>query len=156
MVGLHMLSQFLRNAVERHLDETMPIMDELDNDVITKTPFDGGRPLGEVILHMLRSIEFYLVGLSKESWEPLPYSIEVYNSADKIKSLAKQVFEKAREQIKQLVHLDLQQVHESFNRRASTAEILLEMIEHSIHHRGQITVYYRLLGKQVPSIAYII
>ena len=51
---------------------------------------------------------------------------------------------------------DLHQVSDSFNRPATIAEILLEMIEHSIHHRGQITVYYRLLNLEPISIPYII
>ncbi|MHA2462691.1 MAG: DinB family protein [Candidatus Thorarchaeota archaeon] len=34
--------------------------------------------------------------------------------------------------------------------------MLLELIEHSIHHRGQITVYYRLLGIKPAHIPYIL
>ncbi|MCK4567807.1 MAG: hypothetical protein KAU48_10925 [Candidatus Thorarchaeota archaeon] len=34
--------------------------------------------------------------------------------------------------------------------------MILEMLEHSIHHRGQITAYYRLLGISPVLILYIV
>jgi uncharacterized damage-inducible protein DinB len=112
--------------------------------------------LGEVILHSLRSIEFYLRGLTQKEWTPLPYSLEEYSSAAAIKDLCEKVFDRGRNYIEKLSHSDLSQVIDSFNRPALKAEILHEMIEHSLHHRGQITVYYRLLGIEVPRIPYIV
>jgi uncharacterized damage-inducible protein DinB len=151
-----MLHQFLRTAVNRHLDETMPLIDQLVDEDLSKLPIKDGRPLGEVLLHMLRSIDYYLIGLTKNEWATLPYTSEEYNTADIVKKLASDVFEKAREYIDQLSDKALEKSTSSFNRPATAAEILLEMLEHSIHHRGQITVYYRQLGIDVPQIPYII
>ena len=43
-----------------------------------------------------------------------------------------------------------------FNRPATGLEILFEMIEHSVHHRGQLVLLFRLYGKEPPLIKYII
>jgi uncharacterized damage-inducible protein DinB len=151
-----MLYEFLRNVVYRHLNETLPLINVLTDDALMKKPYEDGKPVGEVILHMIRSAEFYTTGLATEEWAPLSYSLEEYNSAEAIKKLAGEVLDKVRRYTDQMHSFDLSKTIELFNRPATVAEILLEMIEHSIHHRGQITVYYRLLGIDVPTIPYII
>ncbi|MFW9845646.1 MAG: DinB family protein [Candidatus Thorarchaeota archaeon] len=151
-----MLHEFLRTALKRHLDETQPLIDQITDNDLMKPPFKDTKPLGEVILHMLRSIDFYLIGLAKNEWTPLPYSLEEYKTAERMKVLAREVFERARAYVDLLNDRELEKTITSFNRPAKAAEILLEAIEHSIHHRGQITVYFRLLGIEVPPIPYII
>ena len=151
-----MLKEFLSIALKRHLDETMPFIERLTDGDLSKVPVKNGRPLGEVVLHILRSIEYYLVGLTRNEWAPLPYSLEEYSTAESIRKLASDVTIRAHDYIGQLNDDDLTRSLEGFNRSATVVEILLELIEHSIHHRGQITVYYRLLGIDVPTIPYII
>ena len=43
-----------------------------------------------------------------------------------------------------------------FSRPATKAEILQEVLEHSLHHRGQLSVYFRLFEMNPPVIEYII
>jgi uncharacterized damage-inducible protein DinB len=151
-----MLYNFLRSAINRHLEETWPFIQALSDDVLLKSPYDEGRPLGEVVLHMIRSMEFYLTGLSENEWSPLTYSLEEYSTAESVINLANRVFEKTRRQLSSMSSVDLLQVNNSFSRAASIAELMLEVVEHSIHHRGQLAVYYRLLGIDIPAIQYIV
>ncbi len=148
--------QFLSTALKRHLDETQPLIDQIVDQDLAKVPIKDGRPVGEILLHMLRSIDFYMVGLTQNEWVPLSYSLKEYNTAEAVKGLSREVFDRARECVDKLSDRDLEKSTSSFNRPAKASEILLEVIEHSIHHRGQITVYYRLLGIDVPQIPYII
>jgi len=113
----------LKKSILRHLNETSSFIEKLDDKIIFQEPISGSRPLGEIVLHMIRSIHFYLKGCIKDIWEPQSY---------------------------------LQVVVEDFNRPATKEEILQEMIEHSIHHRGQLSVYFRLLKMNPPVIEYII
>jgi uncharacterized damage-inducible protein DinB len=151
-----MLHKFLSAALKRHLDETQTLISQVEDTDLEKVPIKDGRPLGEVLLHMLRSMDFYLIGLAKNDWTPLSYSLEEFKAAEAIKALSREVFDRARDYVDQLSDGNLEKSTNSFNRPATAAEILLEVIEHSIHHRGQITVYYRLLGIDVPEIPYII
>ncbi|MHA2229488.1 MAG: DinB family protein [Candidatus Thorarchaeota archaeon] len=148
--------EFLREALTRHIHETSPLIEQLGEEDIFREPIEGSRPLGEVVLHLLRSIEYYSRGLAEANWDPLPYALEDYNSASSIKALAKDVFERTKSYIEKLASIDLSRVVDTFNRPTTLSEILLELIEHSIHHRGQITVYYRLLGIKPAHIPYIL
>ncbi|TET11473.1 MAG: DUF664 domain-containing protein [Candidatus Thorarchaeota archaeon] len=151
-----MLYDFLHNAVERHLIETRPLLLQLDDDLIHSKPTPEVREMGEVALHLLRSLEYYLRGLSQEIWESAPYTLEKYGTIESLSDLVEEVFERAMSYMKQLSTSDLSVTINSFNRPATVGEILLEMLEHSIHHRGQLTVYFRLLGIKPETIAYII
>ncbi len=151
-----MLHEFLRKTAQRHFHETKLLVDQLDDRFLVSEPAQKGRSFGEIFLHMIRSIEYYLRGLITDVWEALPYNLQDYNSANAIKTLYEEVIRKAEDYLEQLTPDIALKIHHEFNRSATEAEILLEMIEHSIHHRGQITVYYRLLGSEPPSISYII
>ncbi|MFQ5831622.1 MAG: DinB family protein [Candidatus Thorarchaeota archaeon] len=154
MVDGDMLHSFLRDAIERHFHETSPLIGQLSDDIVLSKPLKEGRELGEIVLHLLRSTEYYMRGLTTEIWDPLPYTVEFYRSSQAIRTLANEVFGRAVDYMNKITPDGLLQVIDSFNHSASVAEIILEMIEHSVHHRGQITVYYRLLGLEPRTIPY--
>ncbi|MFW9925651.1 MAG: DinB family protein [Candidatus Thorarchaeota archaeon] len=148
--------ELLKDAVQRHLDETMPLIEQLKDVDIMSKPISESRVIGEVVLHIIRSLEYYMRGIVESFWEPLPYTIEKYDSSEEIIQLARQVFKKVSEYMYFIRLMNLDETIDSFNRPATFAEIIFEMLEHSIHHRGQITVYYRLLGVKPNQIHYII
>jgi len=151
-----MMYEFLKESVERHLDETIPLIQQLTEVDIMIQPTPGVREIGEVVLHLLRSLEYYMQGIVNNKWESLPYTLETYDSAESIVKLAEDVFVRVREYMNSVPSLDLSRVIDTFNRPATIAEIIHEMVEHSLHHRGQITIYYRLLGIKPSHIPYII
>ncbi|MHA2379431.1 MAG: DinB family protein [Candidatus Thorarchaeota archaeon] len=151
-----LMYDFLKKAIERHMGETRPLLNQLDDQILKSRPMGEARPLGEVILHMLRSLEYYMRGLVTNQWDPLPYDLSEYNSAAAVKALTEDVFTRVTDYMDQVSLDDLNRPIDSFNRPATVAEILLEMIEHSIHHRGQVTVYYRLLDVEPVPILYIV
>jgi len=144
------------DMVERHLEETLPLIRQLTEVDIMDKPVSGVREIGEIVLHLLRSLEYYTRGVVTGQWNPLPYSLETHDSAEAIIELAEKVFKTVKIYSNLIPEVDLSRVIDQFNRPASVAELILEMIEHSIHHRGQITVYYRLLGITPSKIEYII
>lgn len=148
--------RFLSSAVERHFEETKLLIDQLDKLDVFNEPVQTGRPLGEIVLHMIRSLEFYLRGLATDHWEPLSYNLSDYGSAQDIKNLYHAVVNKTLTHLKQVSPAELNNVLVNFNRSATKAEVLLEMLEHSIQHRGQILVYFRLLDLEPAKIPYIV
>jgi uncharacterized damage-inducible protein DinB len=146
----------LVSAVQRHLEETLPLVKQLTEINVMSKPVDGGREIGEVVLHLVRSLEYYMKGITTSQWESLPYYLETYDSAESIIELTEKVFKQVKVYTSLVSTSDLGRKIELFNRPATVAELILEMIEHSIHHRGQITVYYRLLGLTPEVISYII
>ena len=134
----------------------MPLIEQLVEVNVMSKPYSEGREMGEVILHLVRSLEYYMKGITTNQWEVLPYTLEKYDSAEAIIELATEVFMRVDVYVNMISSSDLGRKIESFNRPATVSELILEMIEHSIHHRGQITVYYRLLGIVPSTIPYII
>ena len=151
-----MVYNFLIKAISRHLDETQSLVDQLTDDVINQEPVIFGRPLGEILLHMIRSLEYYSRGLAKDIWEPLPYKLDNYSSAKSLQMLYSQIKTVTLQYCTGLTPESLEKVHIHANRSATGLEILLEMLEHSIQHRGQLLVYYRLVGIEPAKIDYII
>ncbi len=169
-----MMNQFLKKAILRHLKETELFFKKLHeqenilleemigkdtikpDSLLFKTPTEGIRPLGEVLLHMIRSLEFYTVGIMDNHWEALSYNLLEMNTIPEIVNLYERIVRKIENY---LTNLSLDKLNESvikFNRPATKAELLLEMLEHSIHHRGQLSIYFRLLEIKPPTIEYII
>ena len=165
---------FLNTAIIRHLEETElylftlqdlkgETLKDLKNKevikpdgILFKIPAEGARPLGEVILHMIRSLEYYIRGIVINHWEALPYSIMEFTTIPEIVNLYQSVAKTFETYLENLSMDKLNEIVTDFNRPATKAELLLEMIEHSIHHRGQLSVYFRLLGINLPSIKYVI
>lgn len=167
-----MISEFLKQAILRHLEETRHFISNLTNgktvsdlfkdnivepdQILFKIPAKDGRSLGQVLLHLIRSLEFYTRGVVTNVWEPLLYSLVDYSTAPEILLLYDSVVSSITTHLDKLTDEMLMQIVDKFNRKANKSEILLEMLEHSIHHRGQLGVYFRLLGMTPPEILYII
>ena len=147
---------FLKNNIIRHLEETSAYIHQLTDELIFQEPVKDGRPMGEIILHMIRSLEFYSRGVANNIWEPLAYKLTKYNTAEKIIGLYDEVKKGVINYFNDYTSDLLVETIEIFNRPATKKEILNEMLEHSIHHRGQVSVYFRLLELDPPKIDYII
>jgi len=147
---------FLTSAIERHFEETKLLVNQLTDQIIVSEPVQTGRPLGEIILHMIRSLEFYSRGLATNHWEPLSYNLSDYGSAQDINNLYTTVVKKSLNHLKQLSPADLNDTLNNFNRSTSKLEVLMEMLEHSIQHRGQLLVYFRLVNLEPAKIPYIV
>ncbi|MFW9832628.1 MAG: DinB family protein [Candidatus Thorarchaeota archaeon] len=150
------MREILIKAFKRHIKETLPLIEQLTEVNIMSKPCPECKEIGEVILHMVRSTEFYMNGITTNQWKSLNYSLDQYDSAEAIIDLATDVFKRLEVYTRMISIGDLGRTVKPFDRSATIGELLLEMIEHSIHHRGQLTVYYRFLGIKPKSISYII
>ena len=167
-----MISDFLRHAILKHLEETRHFISNLANgktvadlfednvvkpdQLLFKMPAKDGRFLGQILLHLIRSLEFYTRGVVANIWEPLSYSLVDYPTTPEILLLYDTVVSSIAAHLNKLTDEMLMQIVDKFNRKATKQELLMEMLEHSLHHRGQLSVYFRLLGINPPEILYIV
>ena len=169
-----MLDVFLKKAIFRHLEETKLYFDKLlkvtdgslekmmeqnekePDSFLFKIPAEDTRPLGEVILHVIRSLEYYVIGIMTDQWEALPYTLTDFSTILEVVNLYTNTVELFKVHLNNMSSERLDEVVTKFSRSATRAELLMEMLEHSIHHRGQLSVYFRLLDLEPPAIPYII
>ncbi|MFW9777598.1 MAG: DinB family protein [Candidatus Heimdallarchaeota archaeon] len=151
-----MVLKFVLEALGRHFDETRILLKQLTDENIQSKPVDTGRPLGEIILHMIRAFEFYSRGVATGKWEPLSYNLKKYSDVKAIQMLYEDVVRKTRAFLAEITPTGAMKTISPSTNSAPAIAFLLEMLEHSIQHRGQILVYYRLLGIEPRSIPYLI
>ena len=144
------------STVRRIFQQVQQLVDQLDDEIILKRPVDTIRPLGDIFLHILRLGEVYLTGIVTDIWNPIPYVLEKYGTAGAIQLLFREVIGRLNEYLGKLTEDLLAEEVTILNRPATKAELLMELIEHTSHHQGQIMVYYRISGIKPAEINYIV
>lgn len=149
-----MIHKFMFDNITRHYEETQPLLEQLTDQSILAKPVPSGRSLGEIVLHMIRAMEFYLQGLVNNTWEPLPYTLDTYNTKNQIMQLYGEVKQRCNQYLDELGSQDLFQHIEYFGKKLTKLQVLQDFLEHNIGHRGQILVYLRLLGVEPEKIPF--
>lgn len=125
---------------------TQSVLDGLTDESLKQQVYSEGRTLGRIAWHLTTSILDYLAhfGLNingVENAESVPASAkEIAATFKKVSSYAAQIIEQ------QWTDKSLEQIQVAFGRQESNAQILMGLIKHIVHHRGQITVLMRQAG----------
>ena len=125
---------------------TQNVLDGLTDESLKQQVYPEGRTLGRIAWHLTTNIPDYLThfGLNidgVENAENVPTSAkEIAETFKEVSSLVAQIIEK------QWTDKSLEQIQEAFGRQESNAQILMGLIKHIVHHRGQITVLMRQAG----------
>lgn len=139
------ISDFL-NEWNREALLTQKVLDGLTDESLQQQVYPEGRTLGRITWHLTTSIPDYLAhfGLKidgVENAESVPTSAkEIAETFKNISLDAAKVIEE------QWTDEFLKQIQEAFGRQESNATILMGLIKHIVHHRGQVTVLMRQAG----------
>ena len=133
-------------------DNTRKLMAELTDEALKKDLVGGHRTLGRLAWHITQTIPEMLgkTGLAPEGpgeKDPVPDSAEEIKKAYDLaaSSLLKQVADQWDDQ-------SLEIEDDLYGERWKRGITLQALINHEIHHRGQMTVMMRLAGLKVPGI----
>ena len=132
---------------------TQKVLDSLTDDSLKQQVYPEGRTLGRIIWHFTTNIPEYLAEFGFvidriEDGEGVPASAkEIAETFKNVSSQAAKVIEE------QWVDDSLKQVQVAFGRKESNASILMGLIKHIVHHRGQVTILMRQAGLK-PSWIY--
>lgn len=125
---------------------TEKVLKDLTDESLKQKVYPEGRTLGRIAWHLTTTIPDYLAefGLNieeVENKENVPTSAsDIYRIFKTISAVAAKTIEV------QWTDDDLKKVQIAFGREESNAQILMGLIKHIIHHRGQITVLMRQSG----------
>lgn len=125
---------------------TQNVLDGLTDDSLKQQVYPEGRTLGRIAWHLTTSIPEYLAhfGLKidvVEHADSVPVSAkEIADTYKNVSSVSAQVIEQ------QWTDESLKEVQNAFGREETNAQIIMGLIKHTVHHRGQLTVLMRQAG----------
>ena len=125
---------------------TQNVLDGLTDESLKQQVYPEGRTLGRIAWHLTTNIPDYLThfGLNIDgvkNAENVPTTaMEIAKTFKEVSSRVAQIIEK------QWTDQSIERIQEAFGRQESNAQILMGLIKHIVHHRGQITVLMRQAG----------
>lgn len=136
-----------------HRSVLSKLVDELKDKDLTYRPWDDGFSTGDLIWHILSSSYGFTRAAATGSFERLTEKPAFETTAD-VKQAIANITEKVTSFIQSMrdeqfsAEIDMTRV---FNRTVPAEQLLSMMLDHEIHHKGQLFTYVRLCGaKQLP------
>ena len=114
------------------------------------TPFEGSWPVGQIMLHIADCEDNWIHGVVRGEFEPwIGYPLERYSTKADILG----VLSRARERtLAFLADLDNEDLFEEYTipsgESFSLYWILWHVLEHEIHHRGELSLVLGTLGRE--------
>ncbi len=130
--------------------DLLTTIDQFQDSELVFTPFDSSWPVGQIMLH-IGSAEAgwfsYVVGQELVEW-PI-FELTAYSSRESIKSLLDDIHFQTKAKLTRwdLDDLDRQIQLPWNNRKLSLSWIIWHVLEHEIHHRGELSLVLGLLGR---------
>ncbi|MGP4041053.1 DinB family protein [Gracilibacillus sp. D59] len=131
---------------EREAMLTQKVLEGLTDESLKQQVYPEGRTLGRIAWHFTITIPDYLADFGLEidkieNAESVPNSAnEIVETFQSVSAYASQVIEQ------QWTDESLEKVQNAFGREETNAQILMGLIKHIVHHRGQVTVLMRQAG----------
>jgi uncharacterized damage-inducible protein DinB len=131
-------------------DDLLSTIDKFDDEELTFVPFDSSMPVGQIMLHIGDAEEgwfSYVVRRELEEWPD--YTLEAYPTTEAIKTKLTTVHTRTETFLESLGLNDLERIIDMPNRdyRLSLGWIIWHVLEHEIHHRGELSLILGMLGR---------
>jgi uncharacterized damage-inducible protein DinB len=142
------LSAFFSHWNQIHAD-TLAVIDKFSQDELTYTAYEGGMSVGRIALHIADAEEgwFRLVATNGRAAWPSDYTLANYPTKGAIQSLLADVHNQTMAYLDTLTIADLDTVIDSAWGQFSLRFIIWHVIEHEIHHRGELSLILGILGR---------
>ena len=126
-------------------------LDNFSDDELAFKPFASSWSAGQIMLHIAGSEEGwfrYVIERKYEQWPP-EYSLEVYPAVADIRALLSEVHVRTEAYLGTLDLADLERIiHAPWGKGIPLGWILWHVLEHEIHHRGELSLILGLLGRE--------
>jgi uncharacterized damage-inducible protein DinB len=129
--------------------DTLAVIDRFNQAELTHTAYEGGWTVGQIALHIANAEEGWfrhIAARKLETW-PSNHTLENYPTKEVIQALLAETHAKTMAYLETLTSDDLAAVIESEWGNFSIHFIVWHVIEHEIHHRGELSLILGLLGR---------
>jgi uncharacterized damage-inducible protein DinB len=143
------LNEFFSHWNRIHAD-TLDVLDKFNEDDLTHVAYEGGMPVGRIALHIADAEEgWFRLGVTgeRESW-PSDFVLEKYPTKEAIKTLLIEVHAKTMAYLETLTIDDLDSSIEAPWGKFPLRFIIWHVIEHEIHHRGELSLILGTLDRE--------
>jgi len=133
---------------------TMSVLDGFNEVELNYTPYEGSWTVGQIALHIGNAEEgwFRTIATKEPSQWPTGHTLENYPTKDSIKGLLRETHVKTIAYLNTLTIDDLDVIIESEWGNFSLQFIIWHVIEHEIHHRGELSLISGILGREGPDV----
>lgn len=144
------LSEFFRHWKQLHRDLLWTI-DQFDQDELVYRPFGQSWMVGDIMVHIPDAEDGwfrYVVNRELSDWPS--YSLDEYPDIESIKKLISEVHARTEGFLAELDSADLERPIQLPWKDVETSLgwIIWHVIEHEIHHRGELSLILGTLGKE--------
>jgi uncharacterized damage-inducible protein DinB len=130
---------------------TVGTIEMFDEDELDFISYRGGYSVRQIILHIAQEeygeIQYGITGEIDEF--PPEYPPESYPTIDSLKGLLADVHDKTRKYLESISNEDLEKdIEAGWGGVYPMIDMIWHVLEHEIHHRGELSLILGLLGKQ--------
>jgi uncharacterized damage-inducible protein DinB len=121
---------------------------EFSEEELDYTPFEDSWSAGQIMLHIADTEENWLHGVVRGDFEPwISYPLSEYPAKDAIYKLLDSIRERTIAFLDELTTDDLETTYKINGEEVTLRWIIWHVLEHEIHHRGELSLILGLLGR---------
>lgn len=126
------------------------VINQFSDAEISVVPFDGSWPAGQIMLHIAEAEDFWLHAVVQELVSPhIDYLTATYPTISEIKAVLARSHARTLALLDRLDESDLPRIYTSPSGEEYTLYwIIWHVLEHEIHHRGELSLILGLLGRE--------
>jgi uncharacterized damage-inducible protein DinB len=138
------------NHWEQVRQDLLATIDKFKDDELDYNPFQGSWPVGQIMLHIAECEDYWLHGLVRhELTPPIDYSLAENGNIAAIKQVLGNAHSRTMRFLESLEEQDLEEKYQTRHGETfSLAWIIWHVLEHEIHHRGELSLVLGLLGRE--------
>ncbi len=131
--------------------DLLSTIDKFGDDELAYVPFEGAWPVGRIMLHIADAEDGWfrhVVTRELKEW-PTEYRLTNYPTTEAIKAALTEVHTRTEAYLETLEPADLRRIVEvPWDGSLSLQWIIWHVVEHEIHHRGELSLILGLLGRE--------
>ncbi|MDN4075107.1 MULTISPECIES: DinB family protein [Fictibacillus] len=153
-----MIEEYYNNWL-KHRTVLHELLDQVGPEHVFFKPWSEGFSLGELAVHIVSSTDMFLATVKNGQFAS-PGTPRDFQTMDEVREIVQEFTHKSKRDFSVLKEADLNNEIDIFGYMAPGKYWIESLIDHEIHHKGQLFVYARMTGaekvpffKQLPSRA---
>ena len=131
-------------------EDLLSIIDKFKEEELSYVPFESSMPVGQIMLHIGEAEEgWFRTFVSKELEEWPDFDLEDFPTTEAIKAQLTLIHARTEKYLESLNVDDLERSidHPKRDYRLPLGWIIWHVLEHEIHHRGELSLILGMLGR---------